>query len=313
MEKEIILICGFPCSGKTTLVREYVDQGYFRLNRDNLGGSLSHIAQKVKELLDEGTTKIVLDNTYGTKKSRKEVIDIAELYDIPIRCVWLKTRIEDAQVNSCIRIIRNYKRLLPPKEIHQYRDSDAIPAVALFEYRKKFEKPTISESFYDVTEVNFTRTWPDDYTNRAIILDYDGTLRTTISNDIYPTRTSDIRILPNRAEVLRRYRDNGYLLLGVSNQSGVDKGTFLKSTVDQCFVKTNELLNLEIDYMYCPHHSFPISCYCRKPMPGLGVHFIEKYKLDPKQCIMVGDMTSDKTFAARSGFSYQHPDQFFQR
>ena len=46
-------------------------------------------------------------------------------------------------------------------------------------------------------------------------------------------------------------------------------------------------------------------------MPGLGVEFIEVYKLDPKQCIVVGDQTSDKTFARRCGFNYIDANTFF--
>jgi histidinol phosphatase-like enzyme len=56
----------------------------------------------------------------------------------------------------------------------------------------------------------------------------------------------------------------------------------------------------------------PITCYCRKPAPGMGAYFIEKYKLNPAKCIMVGDMGSDKTFAARCGFQYADASEFFK-
>ena len=62
---------------------------------------------------------------------------------------------------------------------------------------------------------------------------------------------------------------------------------------------------------FCEHRAGPPQCYCRKPMPGLGAWFIEKYKLNPPQCIMVGDLKSDLTFAMRCGFTYVHPDVFF--
>ena len=45
-------------------------------------------------------------------------------------------------------------------------------------------------------------------------------------------------------------------------------------------------------------------------MPGKGVYFVEKYKLDPAKVTMVGDMTSDKTFAKRSGFNFIHADEY---
>ena len=70
--------------------------------------------------------------------------------------------------------------------------------------------------------------------------------------------------------------------------------------------------NMGEDYKYCPHKAGPTNCYCRKPMPGLGVEFIEKYGLDPSRCIMVGDMTSDKTFAKRCGFQYMDQAEFFK-
>ena len=47
------------------------------------------------------------------------------------------------------------------------------------------------------------------------------------------------------------------------------------------------------------------------PAAGLSVHFIEKYQLDPAKVTMVGDMTSDKTFVARSGFQYVDAQDFF--
>ena len=51
---------------------------------------------------------------------------------------------------------------------------------------------------------------------------------------------------------------------------------------------------------------------CFKPMPGMGAEFIEKYKLNPSECIMVGDMTSDKTFAKRCGFQFMDAEEFFK-
>lgn len=114
-----------------------------------------------------------------------------------------------------------------------------------------------------------------------------------------------------RKEKLDEYVKKGYTLLGVSNQSAIGKGSLTKQAAIACFEKTNELLGHKIDYVFCPHNSFPIACYCRKPMPGNGVVLIEKYKLSAKDCIFVGDQTSDKTFAARCGFKYQSEGEFF--
>jgi histidinol phosphatase-like enzyme len=71
------------------------------------------------------------------------------------------------------------------------------------------------------------------------------------------------------------------LFLGVSNQSGIEKGDLTEEMAKVCFKKTNDLLGFNIDVRYCPHHSFPIRCFCRKPLSGLGVYLIETYKLNP--------------------------------
>jgi histidinol phosphatase-like enzyme len=76
----------------------------------------------------------------------------------------------------------------------------------------------------------------------------------------------------------------------VSNQSAISKGTLTHELVRQMFDHTNQLLGVNIDVSYCPHSPMPINCFCRKPMPGMGVQFIEKYKLGHKVVTMVGDL-----------------------
>jgi len=78
------------------------------------------------------------------------------------------------------------------------------------------------------------------------------------------------------------------------------------------FEHTNKLLGLDIEYKFCPHRAAPLSCYCRKPMQGMFIDFMLKHKLSRKDCIFVGDMTSDKTFATRSGIQYVDQADFFK-
>lgn len=332
--KEIIIVMGIQGAGKSTIVTTYTLNGYTRFNRDELGGNLESLNKKVEAAINDGTSKIVMDNTYGTKEQRAEVIKLAKKHGFGVKCVWMKTSIEDAQFNVSRRILQiadmaldrerecpphitygwiSPEQVLGPDCTKKIKGVGVIPVIALFSYKKTFQKPTTDEGFYAIEEVEFERVMDKNrYSGKAILLDYDGTLRDTISGDKFPTKPSDIKILPNRRETLARYEKQGYKLLGVSNQSGVEKGVFTFDEAVACFEKTNELLDFKIDYKFCPHHSFPIRCFCRKPMPGLGVYFIEKYGLDPKQCIMVGNATSDKTFAERSGFQYQDAEVFFK-
>ena len=62
---------------------------------------------------------------------------------------------------------------------------------------------------------------------------------------------------------------------------------------------------------YCPHPAFPVGCFCRKPLPGMGVYLSRKYKLDPAHLVMVGDMDSDANFAASIGAQYFDAKDFF--
>ena len=157
------------------------------------------------------------------------------------------------------------------------------------------------------------RSWPAEFENKAIILDYDDTLRRSAGPNPWPEEKSQIEILPGRRAELDEYAAQGYLLLGVSNQSAVEKkdSPLTAEKATELFRHTNKLLGQDIDFEFCPHHRFPVQCYCRKPHAGLGAHFIWKYKLDPSQCIMVGDQTSDKTFARRCGFQFMDADEFF--
>lgn len=309
---EVVLIIGFPAAGKTTEVAEY-KKTHVRLNRDELGGTLKGLAYRLKEQIKKGKTNFVLDNTFGTAKLRAPVIAVAKEFNIPVRCIWIQTSIEDSKFNAATRMVRKYGYLLTNEQIKEKgkKDSGCFPISVLFSYRKRFEKPALDEGFSEIKKVKFVRR-PNDYTNKALILDYDGTLRHTKSGNKYPLDSEDISIYPNRKKVLQQYIDNGYLLLGVSNQSGVGKGILSKKTAIECFKKTNELLGFDIDFRFCPHNTFPVSCFCRKPQIGIGVELIEKYKLDPTQCFYIGDLTTDKTFAKNCQFNYYHPDDFFK-
>lgn len=311
MVKEIVIVMGYNAAGKSTYVEQFVLRNYHRLNRDIEGGTLDALAVKADHLIKGGVNTLVLDNTYPTVESRASIIKVAKDNNIPIRCLWLTTSFEDAQLNACLRMVKLTGKLLQPEDFKKINNPNLFPPVALFNYRKVFEKPTTKEGFSGVTTVEFVRTWGAEYKNKAIILDYDGTLRESTGEQKYPIELSDIQMLPNRAEKLKKLQKDGYRLLGASNQSGIAKGV-PEAKIVACFEETNRRLGLNIEYLYCKHRIPPVSCYCRKPHTGMIAYFIEKYKLLPSECIMVGDMTTDETFATRSGLKFIHADTFFK-
>lgn len=310
---EIVLLMGYPASGKSTWAEAHF-KNHRRVNRDALGDkSLEDLVAITERHLDEGAP-VVLDNTYGTRESRASLLALAKRRGVAARCVWLDSTIEEAQYNAAERLVRKHGRLPSPDEIKKLskKDPNTFGPAVLFRYRKLFEEPTTAEGFAAVERVRFSRAaQPEGYTHKALLLDYDGTLRRTKSGEKYPRHPDDIEILPGRVERLRAHLAQGYKLLGVSNQGAVAKGDLTVDDARACFARTNELLGLDIDVSFCPHEPAPISCWCRKPMPGMAVAFIEQHKLDRAQTLMIGDMTSDRTFATRAGVRFVEESRFF--
>jgi HAD superfamily hydrolase (TIGR01662 family) len=310
MAQELVLVVGYPASGKTTITKDLGGNGHVRLNRDIAGGATVDLLPKLGVNLDAGKS-VIMDNLFATRAMRAPFIEAAKKRKVPVKCVVLDTSIEDAQYNACRRMIERAGKLLMPEDHAKTKDPNLFPCAVLFKYRKEYEEPSQAEGFASIEKRKFVRKHDPAYTNKALLVDFDGCLRITLSGAKFPVRPDDIKILPNREEVLKKFQKAGYLLLGVSNQSGVAKGDLTLQDAQACFDATCKLLNTKIEVAFCHHKVPPISCYCRKPMPGLGVQFIEKHKLDPKACLMVGDMTTDKTFAARCGFRYCDAEQFF--
>jgi len=305
----VYLLMGYPASGKSTIASYMGSQGYTIFNRDTAGGKVSDLLVRMKSLLSK-SKKVLLDNTFPTAESRKPFIELAAKHNVPITCIWLTTTIEQAQFNACQRMIRKYGKLLKPEEIKAANDPNIYLPVVLFKYRKEFETPSTGEGFAEIQKREFHFVQTPEYHNSAIIFDYDGTLRITKSGANWPSDPKDVVILKNRRSIIQDIKNRH--LLGASNQSGIAKGTLKENDARVCFDQTNKHLGIDIDYEFCPHKVPPISCWCRKPMPGIAVHFIEKYKLDPSKCLVVGNMTSDKTFAHRSKMQFEWAKDFFR-
>jgi HAD superfamily hydrolase (TIGR01662 family) len=306
------MLVGPPASGKSTIRKAL--KGHVSLNRDTEGGHIVDLLPKMETLLRAGKN-VVLDNTHCTALIRKPFIDAATTLGVPIHCVWMDTSIEDCQINNLFRMVDECGKIyFSSEEMKQIKNPHVFPPAVLFRYRKEFQKPSMAEGFASVRKEKFVRVLDSSFVNKALFLDYDGTLRETVpgSPHDYPTHPDQVMVLQGRAEVLKCYREQGYRLLGVSNQSGVAKGVLSFEAAEACFERTQELLGVEIETKFCSHAVPPINCYCRKPGSGLGVYFMNLYELDPKKCIFVGDQTTDRTFSERLGFQFAYPDEFFK-
>jgi HAD superfamily hydrolase (TIGR01662 family) len=318
MRQKVVMMVGFPAAGKGTLTRELSDEGYVVLNRDSVGGSIAGLVPKLEDLLAAGKS-VVLDNTNGTVETRKQFIDVCKNRGVAIEAFHVDTSIEDAQINALHRMWDRYRMIFyTDADIKAHpdakKDPNIFPVHVLFSYRKQFEKPTTAEGFTAVKKINFERRpLGSEYHNSAVIFDYDDTLRTVAPGAAYkyPTKPEEVTILPGRAEKLQALANQGVILLGVSNQSGIAKGHLSVEDADRCFRHTNEQLGVNVDYKFCRHAVPPVSCYCRKPGQGIAIELIRRYYLDPAKVLFVGDQTTDRTFAMRAGFAYSDQADYF--
>lgn len=311
---QVVVLMGIQGAGKSELVNQYVAQGYARLNRDELGGTLDGLVPRLQQLLGSGQQRVVLDNTYPTRVSRAPVIAAANMFGVPTVCRHLLISMADARINVAKRMVAKYGVPLGPDEMKQFRKMDPTlpPPQALDRWMSSFEPPALDEGFAGVQVIPFVRHHNPAYTNLGLLLDVDGTLRTTKSGEVYPRHPDDVVLMPGRREVLQNWIDAGYQLFFISNQSGIAWGRVSHQAVQAAMFRTAELLGLPVsEVSYCPHPSRPVGCFCRKPMPGLGVYLIERHQLDHSRLIMVGDMESDAQFAAGLQVPFVHADGFF--
>jgi len=130
---------------------------------------------------------------------------------------------------------------------------------------------------------------------KAAFLDRDGVINEDYG---YVGSVERFEFKDGIFELLKLLRDLGYELFIVTNQSGIARGYYNKSDFYELmeWVK-NELKkeSIEIkDIEFCPHHpDITGECECRKPKPGMILSLCEKYPIDLKNSIMIGDSESD--------------------
>lgn len=130
---------------------------------------------------------------------------------------------------------------------------------------------------------------------RAVFLDRDGTI---VEDPGFLHEPNEVRLLPGAAEAIRQLNQAGWLVITVSNQSGIARGLYDAAAYTAVQRRLVELLaahDARLDAAYfCPHHpAFTGPCECRKPGVKLYRDAEQAFGLDLKRSYWVGDRLSD--------------------
>jgi D-glycero-D-manno-heptose 1,7-bisphosphate phosphatase len=128
----------------------------------------------------------------------------------------------------------------------------------------------------------------------AVFLDRDGVLNEAVSLGQRPGPPQDVDqmvIVPGAAEACARLRDAGFLLIVVTNQPDVARGTVTTATIEALHERLRREVPLD-DVLVCPHDDAD-ACGCRKPLPGMLVEAARRWSIDLPSSYMVGDRWRD--------------------
>ena len=135
----------------------------------------------------------------------------------------------------------------------------------------------------------------------AVFLDRDGVINVDHG---YVSTWERFEFLPGVPDALRALQDAGYLLIVVSNQSGIGRGYYCEADVESLNQAIAQHLGSTVgvtlsEFYHCPHHpteaegEFLRQCDCRKPAPGMIRQAVLDHGIDLKTSLLVGDKDSD--------------------
>ncbi len=138
---------------------------------------------------------------------------------------------------------------------------------------------------------------------KALFLDRDGVVNVEKN---YLHKIEDFELMEGILDVCRMYQDAGYLIIIVTNQSGISRGYYTEedfTRLSQWMVEHFNQLGVTITHIYhCPHHeSIDGVCECRKPEPGMLLLAQKEYDLDMASSVMIGDNERDIEAAQKAG------------
>jgi D-glycero-D-manno-heptose 1,7-bisphosphate phosphatase len=143
---------------------------------------------------------------------------------------------------------------------------------------------------------------PRPHERSAVFLDRDGVLndvRGSGDASVPPRTLDEIAIARQARGETRRLRDAGFVLIVVTNQPDVARGTIDQETALKITRTVMDALDLDDGYV-CVHDGHD-GCACRKPRPGMLLRAARDWGLDLDHCWMIGDRWVDIAAAVQAG------------
>lgn len=129
--------------------------------------------------------------------------------------------------------------------------------------------------------------------HKAVFLDRDGTINEDVN---YLSDPEEFRMFPTVAEGIRLLNEASFLVVVITNQSGIARGFLTRETLTAIHQRMESELRAEgarIDGIYyCPHHPDD-RCTCRKPGTALLERAVVDHDIDPTQSFFIGDRMTD--------------------
>jgi len=152
---------------------------------------------------------------------------------------------------------------------------------------------------------------------RAVFLDRDGVINRAVVREgkpYPPANLEEVEILPGVFEAMNSLHTDGWLLIVVTNQPDVARGTTALSDVEA--INNYLKINLPVDEFRVCYHDNNSGCECRKPLPGLLTSAALVHDIDLRKSYMVGDRWRDieagnhagcQTFFIDYGYAEKQP------
>tara|TARA_B100000579_G_C22178446_1_gene553017 strand:- start:42 stop:557 length:516 start_codon:yes stop_codon:yes gene_type:complete len=159
---------------------------------------------------------------------------------------------------------------------------------------------------------------------KVAFLDRDGVLNKSNINRGYIGYKKHFRWMPGAIKTIKYLKDLKYIIVVVSNQSGVARGYFKIKNVKNIHNYMNQILKKKIKceinkFIFCPYHIEGIVKRYKKKSnlrkPGIGMFKIanEKWKVDKRKSFIIGDQVTDMQFAQKvkiKGFKFKGSNLF---